>query len=273
MTSSKLKRDPSDGVLSSADGDMVIKPCTKAEIDFYQACAARNEPLLPYMPRFMGTLQLATPEQKQALEQQKPPSDAAAASLMAGHAAHLKGKKLDTEQAIVLENAAAGFVKPNIMDLKLGARLWDDDAPLAKRQRLDDVAEKTTSGSLGFRIAGMRTWNAEKQEYKAFDKMYGRQFDKDTVIQGFEEYFGLSERGRKASVDLEAVLNVVKKEIEAVRAALEVMELRMYSASILIVFEGDSKTLRKTLGAHSRAVEREAAEEEGDQDGKLRKPL
>lgn len=266
MTSSELKRDRSDGVLSSAAGDMVIKPCTEAEIDFYESCVARNEPLLPYMPKFMGTLQLATSEQKQALEQQTP-VDGTAASMMFGHSASSKGMKVDTEQAIVLENAAAGFVKPNIMDLKIGARLWGDDAPPAKRQRLDDVAAKTTSGSLGLRIAGMRVWDAEKHEFKAYGKMYGRQFDKETVVQGFEEYFGLRERGRETSADLEAVLHVVKKEIEAVRAALEVMELRMYSASILIVYEGDPAVLRTTLDAHNRAVEREVAEEDGDEYG------
>lgn len=248
---------------------MIIKPCTKAEVDFYQTCAARNEPLLPYMPRFMGTLQLSTPEQKQALEQQKPPLDGNAASLSLADAGPLKGKKLETEQAIVLENAAAGFVKPNIMDLKLGARLWDDAAPPAKRQRLDDVAKKTTSGSLGFRVAGMRVWNAEKQEFKAYDKMYGRQFNEETVIQAFEEYFRLKARGRKDSSDLQGVLHVVKKEVEAVRAALEVMELRMYSASILIVYEGDKETLRKTLDAHTQAVGREAAKEDVDDYGEV----
>jgi hypothetical protein len=67
-------------------------------------------------------------------------------------------KKIVTDLAIVLENVAAGFVRPNIMDVKLGARLWDESAPPTKRARLDKVAAETTSSSLGFRIAGMRIW-------------------------------------------------------------------------------------------------------------------
>lgn len=253
-------------MLSSADGDLVIKPCTPAEVEFYKACAERNEPLLQFLPKFMGTLQLATLEQKEALEQQSSsPLDGTAASFSPDHVGPMKGKKLQTEQAIVLENASAGFIKPNVLDLKLGARLWDDDAPPAKRQRLDDVASKTTSGSLGFRIAGMRIWNNDTNDYKSYDKLYGRQFDANTVNKGFETYFGLEGARDEPSDELLGVVQLVQKEVQDIRAALEVMELRMYSASILIVYEGHGHTLRERYHKLARPDSPEA--EEGDDDG------
>lgn len=228
----------------------------------------------------MGTLQLSTPEQKQALAEQQPATiatsgltsqpavDGTAASLSSDDPGPMKGKKLETEQAIVLENAAAGFVKPNVLDLKLGARLWDDEAPPAKRQRLDDVANKTTSGSLGFRIAGMRVWKTGKQDFQTYDKLYGRQFDKDSVMEGFKEYLGLNGEAQANLPELRSVLDIVQKEIETARAALEVMELRIYSASILVVYEGDPATLKRAIDAHQKEVATaKAQEEEGGGDG------
>lgn len=252
---------------------MVIKPCTKAEVEFYQGCAARNEPLLQYMPNFMGTLQLSTPEQRKALEEQQATMvnsgasssiDGTATTLALDDPGPLKGKKLETEQAIVLENAAAGFVKPNIIDLKLGARLWDDGAPPAKRQRLDDVASKTTSGSLGFRIAGMRVWNAEKQDFHTYDKLYGRKFNAETVTEGFETYFGFRNQQRQDLPERRSVLDIVKADVASVLSALEVTELRMYSASILITYEGDAEALKRAMDAHAAEVAKAKADDEGE---------
>lgn len=268
----------SDGVLSSANGDLVIKPCTDAEVAFYQLCIAQDEPLSLYMPRFMGTLQLSTPEQKQALEQQSTeaaanqtssPSnvDGTAASLPHSDPGPLKGKKLQTEQAIVLENIAAGFVKPNIMDLKLGSRLWDEDAPPSKRQRLDDVSSKTTSGSLGFRIAGMRVWKPATQEFQVYDKLYGRQFDSQTVRDGFLEYFG--KKGAKEDLDEQerGLARRIRQEIEDLQHILENTESRMIGASILMVYEGDEAALQQAIELEtSRGAEAKDGQEAEDED-------
>ena len=80
------------------------------------------------------------------------------------------GKKLETGVAVVLENITAGFTHPNIMDVKLGARLWADDAPASKRRKLDEVSKETTSGSLGFRIAGMKMWIPPDERHSGDEK-------------------------------------------------------------------------------------------------------
>merc|ERR1711939_862225 len=177
-----------EGVLSDASGDLVIKPCTQAEVSFYELANAEHEDLAFYMPRFMGTLQLgnqtpATVAPPVSAEGASAPTAVVAdAQVIGSTATHapsssvpgtaatlpisdlgpLKGKKLDTDLHIVLENVSAGFTQPNILDLKLGARLWDDNSKVEKRERLDKVAAETTSGSLGFRIAGMRVWQGDK---------------------------------------------------------------------------------------------------------------
>jgi 1D-myo-inositol-tetrakisphosphate 5-kinase/inositol-polyphosphate multikinase len=164
----------------------------------------------------------------------------------------------------VLENTAHGFTHPNILDVKLGARLWADDAPTAKRQKFDDASRQTTSGSLGFRIAGMTVWTGTAEDgkpeeslernyevkngYKRFDKPYGRSFTKDNVKNGFIEYFGGADaKGNLQSSYSRSVITRIAHELESIIHVLENEESRMYSASILMVYEGDEQALEKAL--------------------------
>ncbi|KAI9682987.1 MAG: hypothetical protein M1822_006180 [Bathelium mastoideum] len=367
-----------DGILTDFTGDVVIKPCTQAEIDFYETSHAYHPDFAAHMPTYMGSVHLAAPEESiktgpaiarspklsrapmllphptsgasahepffqpaAAVAQQKPsppktlPRNGASATTTttttsipnaparsAGPA--LKGNALETDMAVVLENIAAGCLRPNILDIKLGARLWADDAPAEKRARLDEVAAATTSGSLGFRIAGMRVWrgrprgavapservggmavlssgngdgggvgggvadgyggggavvveDGEEEEgsvgypanvdmsgsptalqvelegrtdpeagYQVYDKWYGRNFNEITVKNAFDEFFLPADY----VADIRARRHVVEKcvrELAALQARLEQVECRMYSASILVVYEGDNKALEAAI--------------------------
>jgi 1D-myo-inositol-tetrakisphosphate 5-kinase/inositol-polyphosphate multikinase len=57
---------------------------------------------------------------------------------------------------IVLENVAHGFRKPNILDIKLGTVLYDEDATPQKRERMENKARYTTSGEAGIRLTGFQ---------------------------------------------------------------------------------------------------------------------
>ncbi|KAL8959249.1 MAG: hypothetical protein Q9193_003858 [Seirophora villosa] len=260
-----------DGVLSDRSGAVVVKPCCQEEIDFYNS-ASTHPHVAIYIPAFIGTLQLnsdpdvaatVTPTvaatlttPNQAAEHQAAPAAVSHAPIVEKAWAPSNGGKITTDLAIVLENVAAPFKKPNILDVKLGARLWDDNAPPAKRAKLDKVAEETTSKPLGFRIAGMRTWQGEtaaaadessstlsQDGYKLYDKTYGRQFSAETVRQGFEDYF-LLERDAVAKGPVRKVINRFLEDLEALKFVLEREESRMYSASLLFVYEGNPDALR-----------------------------
>jgi len=43
---------------------------------------------------------------------------------------------------------------PNILDVKLGTVLYDEDAPPEKRERMEKKARDTTSGEVGIRLTG-----------------------------------------------------------------------------------------------------------------------
>lgn len=167
------------------------------------------------------------------------------------------GARIETDMAIVLENVAAGYKKPNILDVKLGARLWADDAPVAKRAKLDNVAAETTSKPLGLRIAGMRIYQGLPDDkeggitsdgYRFHDRCYGRGFTVETISHGFEDYFLLG-REVKAKSPIRKVIKRFVDDLKGLESAIENEESRMYSASLLFVYEGDQQALHDAFTA------------------------
>ncbi|MCJ1477685.1 hypothetical protein MMC13_006358 [Lambiella insularis] len=274
-----------DGILSDASGDLLAKPCKQAEIDFYESTRAHPD-FAYYIPTYFGTLKLSqshgAPEVAGALicsihDQTSPASHALEAQPGAAipDSWTPSNRRIDTDSAIVLENVAAGLRKPNILDVKLGARLWADDSPLAKRQKLDDVSKVTTSGPLGFRIAGMKTWmgpNSAGQShvgldgYKVYGKDYGRSLQVEDVRQGFEAFFFLESAGitRKFA---RKVIHRFLGDLRGLREALEKEESRMYSSSLLFVYEGDGAGLREDFETEKQVLETE--EQLSQSDGNL----
>ncbi|KAL8745242.1 MAG: hypothetical protein Q9190_002596 [Brigantiaea leucoxantha] len=266
----------SDGVLSDPSGAVVVKPCKQAEIDFYHSTS--SHPLFQiYIPTFVGILSLNSdpdPEIATATttatltptpaDELLPSSPALThAPLVAETWKPSSGAKIQTDLAIVLDNVAAAFKYPNILDVKLGARLWDDEAPEAKRAKLDKDAEVTTSKPLGLRIAGMRMWQGENpigmegvdgEGYRHLDKHYGRALTAETVGRGFEDFFML-ERKARAKGPIRKVINRFLDDLEGLKLVLESEESRMYSSSLLFVYEGDPTALRAAFAAEREEEE------------------
>ena len=61
-----------------------------------------------------------------------------------------------TTQSLVLENLSHSFLKPNILDVKLGTVLYDDSASADKRARMEKTARETTSLETGVRLTGFQ---------------------------------------------------------------------------------------------------------------------
>ena len=257
---------------------LFVKPCKQAEIDFYQSTVDHLD-FKYYIPIFYGELSLnqeataAVATSDVTVEPRDVLLEASASSKL-GQAnsdtwTPSNGAAINADVAIVLENVAYGFNKPCILDVKLGSRLWGNDAPPAKRQRLDEAAAKTTSKLLGFRIAGMKVWagnttgdvNVDANGYKSYGKEYGRGFKQDTVHEGFEEFFVVESAG----ITRKLARRIIKRflaDLRALREVLEKEESRMYSASLLFIYEGDGATLTNKfeeeklyLEAHRSGIE------------------
>ena len=59
----------------------------------------------------------------------------------------------------MLENLSHRFLKPNILDIKLGTRLYDDEASEEKKARMIQTAKNTTSFEAGVRLTGFQVSN------------------------------------------------------------------------------------------------------------------
>ena len=185
------------------------------------------------------------------------------------------GGKISTNCGLVMENVADGYKRPNILDVKLGARLWADDAPPAKRAKLDKVAGETTSELLGYRVAGMRIWqgpdtddqkNVNLDGYKLYDKDYGRGLTAENVIEGFEDYFRVA-RGTRPPRNTRKLIRRFIEDLEGMQAVLENEESRMYSASLLFVYEGDPRALQDALSQETQILDTMEAKITSLQDG------
>ena len=91
---------------------------------------------------------------------------------------------------------------------------------------------------------------------KVYNKLYGRQFNADNVIQGFREFL----LPDSAGVTLDHAIPIADsfvKEIEEIQGLLEKEESRIYSASILLVYEGDPGAFERKLEKMERLAKTE----------------
>jgi 1D-myo-inositol-tetrakisphosphate 5-kinase/inositol-polyphosphate multikinase len=169
-------------------------------------------------------------------------------------------RRITTNQAVVLGNAAAGFSKPNILDVKLGVRLYADDAHPDKKARYERVTAETTHKELGFRIAGMRVWQGSgatgkdinEEGYRIFDKNYGRySVGKDNVHDAFKHFIFPESAGIDEELG-KLITEAFLVDVKRIEEVLMGQESRMFSASLLFVFEGDGAALRSAMEEASK---------------------
>ncbi len=288
----------SAGTMCDTEGMLFIKPCVQAEIDFYQEARDKHSELADIMPLFMGSLMLsdaADPPDASSIAEQVPavagavpaevkealaglapssavPSTTATAAPATDNETWVRrgSRSINTDRAVVLENTTHGFKKPNVLDVKLGhRRLWGDSAPLQKRRRMDEICSQTTHGQYGFRIAGMRVFRGsadpaelDAADYRVYDKDYGRSEAAARDIVGAFRNFLFNPAAGIDADHARAVAQAFKADLERVRDVLERERTRMYSSSLLFVFEGDGATLRAAIAeANASAAAREEREQ------------
>jgi len=185
------------------------------------------------------------------------------------------GGKISTNCALVMENVAGGYKQPNILDVKLGARLWADDAPPAKRAKLDKVTGETTSKPLGFRVAGMRIWQGADAQghkdvnldgYRFYDKDYGRSLAPENIVEAFEDYLRVA-RGTRPLRYTKKLIRRFIEDLQGMQHVLENEESRMYSASLLFVYEGDPAILQEAFITEAQMLDSMEAESKPFPDG------
>jgi len=151
------------GVMSTEDGSLLIKPATKRELEFYQRLQSSSDvaiaTLREYTPKFFGTLTLEgeTAGATEAGELQiQPVADRKDKFIKRRLLCEVGSDETRLIQSLVLENLSHGFLKPNILDIKLGTVLYDETANEEKVARMIETAKNTTSFETGVRLTGFQ---------------------------------------------------------------------------------------------------------------------
>lgn len=234
-------------------GPIFAKKTNQQEIDFYTEAKARaglqqaalGSILYDWMPVFMGTLTQGAIENPEAINLE----------LDVSRTLLVQESSNSGDQYIVLQNLIYGYKNPCILDIKLGAVLVDDSVTEEKRQRLAKVSAETTSGSLHFRVCGMKVYNGDSENkpkeafpgqndtisvesadgtnYLKFNKFFGRGLDVQTAKNGIKLFFtkALPLTLRKALV------NRYHQRLQLLYNCLVDAEVRIKSGSLFFCYD------------------------------------
>ncbi|OWB64543.1 kinase activity protein [[Candida] boidinii] len=280
-----------DGPLQSTDGSLFSKLTNKQELEFYtnlQSLKLKDlsiddntnddddddeiqlgSKLYHWVPNFIGILTPGMSTQlKSQIDSTTSNNDIQSIDKMIIQQPSNESLPNSTDKLyIVLSNSLNGYNKPSILDIKLGSILFDESANDSKKQRMIKVSNETTSGSLNFRICGMKLLNSEKLsddsnniykingiefnkviEYKTiddnssnemwiiFNKFYGRSLNDQTVIQGLKLFFTFNKLNNKIK---KILINNFYIRLQILYNCLLDYEVRIIAGSLLFIYEND----------------------------------
>ncbi|CAJ1080461.1 inositol polyphosphate multikinase [Xyrichtys novacula] len=130
-----------------------------------------------------------------------------------------------------LEDVTRRFVKPCIMDVKLGQRSYDPFASQEKREQ--QIRKYPLMEEIGFLVLGMRVYKVCSDTFDSYDQHYGRGLLKDTIKDGLAKFFhnGVSLRRDAVSASICRVQRIL-------RWFESQQQLTFYASSLLFVYEG-----------------------------------
>ncbi|OJT02013.1 Inositol polyphosphate multikinase [Trametes pubescens] len=192
-------------------------------------------------------------------------------------------------QSIVLENLSHRFVKPNILDIKLGTVLYDDEATPEKRARMEKTARDTTSFETGVRLTGFQVYDSTSGKVVNTPKSYGKSIKAADLPDGIARFFPIAPEahspetsapatvaiavpGDKATQGtglpadiLEPILESLREDIAEIRDALAEVHMRMVGSSLLVIYEADLERAREGLHWLEEGGDEEDEDEDEDE--------
>jgi len=218
------------GILQLPNGTL-IKGSNEVELNFYKAVKDLNLPLRKFMPECYNF----DPEFQQIQEQ---------------YLANKPGSFIN------MQNLLTNYHNPNVIDIKLGTRLYDDDADDMKKQKMIAMANNTTSAATGIQISALQIFDKPEQRIKKIGKTYGKMLTVENLphallrffynitepvyknsIYSNEEELDKSFLNREPSNYTVGFFKAILAQIYELRDAAYNSHTRIYGSSLCIIYE------------------------------------
>ncbi|KAJ4459567.1 putative Inositol hexakisphosphate kinase 2 [Paratrimastix pyriformis] len=199
-------------LLKSSKRGIILKPFDQKEYDFYES--------LRFFPEFLSFTCVYYGVTRCSLS-------SFSASDRPSHPQSLVG------DYVMIQDITAGFQRPCVLDIKVGTRQYDDDAPPHKIRSHTLRSQTTTSGSLGLRICGMQVYQSTTLCYMCLDRHCGRALSKEAFPGTVRQFF---HNGHRLCRE---VVRIVRAQISRIEALFTRQRShRLYSSSLLLVYDG-----------------------------------
>ena len=134
---------------------------------------------------------------------------------------------------LVLEDLTAGYARPCVLDVKMGAQTWAPDAPAAKAAAERD--KWLPQQALGFRVTGMRVWLAGAGGgWAVADRGFGYSLAEATAGAAVAAFL---HDGARVRTELVPPILAALRRVEAWFEAQA--DHAFYGSSLLFVYEGE----------------------------------
>ncbi|KAF5220445.1 hypothetical protein ECC02_006513 [Trypanosoma cruzi] len=227
-------------------------------------------PLVPFVPRYIGlrrvlleTDGVSTKKSEwvpsSAGAQDGTPMQRCSSTLATSRAFEKEGKTEEGNfcQMIVLEDLCKGFLHPCILDIKMGSRQYGMNPSEAKLRSKERKAMLSTSMQYGVRLAGMKRWCPDTQQYETRSKVAGRNLTLEELRETISRFTQCSKRLRYK----------FRKQVRRLRCAFMNQNVfRFFTSSLLFVYDADRPLLssRVVMVDFAFTYEREELQRGGD---------
>eukprot|EP00879_Flechtneria_rotunda_P024184 GHRR01025632.1.p1 GENE.GHRR01025632.1~~GHRR01025632.1.p1 ORF type:complete len:280 (+),score=86.93 GHRR01025632.1:597-1436(+) len=141
---------------------------------------------------------------------------------------------------LMLEDAAAGYQLPCVMDIKIGFQTWYPWANDSSKQKYRLKDASTTQASLGFRVCGVLVHDCKTGSSWRADRHWGKTLTADTVHQAFHKF---ADNGYLTLKGLTTGSGMLLPQLQQLAKVFQHQKCwHFYSASLLVVYEGAART-------------------------------
>jgi len=225
------------GIIQLPNGSL-IKGTNETELNFYKTVHYSNLPIKKYMPKCFNFDPSFEEIKKKYISNGKKENEA---------------KK---ENFINMENLLLPYKHPNVIDIKLGTRLYDDKADEYKKQKMISMAGISTASETGLLISAVQVYDRQRKVTKKVTKNYGMflkpRYLNQAIIRFFcnivEPLYGNDEYQKEHELSDEffksepsdyvvGFLKEILIKIKELKNAVSQSHVVIYGSSICIIYE------------------------------------